>query len=53
MFLNLFNFPVAQKAQERLQPTCDEIQAVILFFEGIKTPSQITPSLSLKPSFIV
>ena len=36
---NLFNFPVAQKAQVKLQPIWLEIQAVSLFGVGIKTPS--------------
>ena len=34
-FLSNFRVPVAQKAQSKLQPTCEDIQAVILFLDGI------------------
>ena len=45
--------PVAQNLQVKLQPTCDETQAVFLSAVGIKTPSIICPSNVLKRDLIV
>src|SRR5690554_6141683 len=52
-FLSNFSFPVAQNLQAKLQPTCEEIQAVILVLVGIKTPSTTFPTPTLKAHFIV
>ena len=45
--------PVAQNSQAKLHPTCDETQAVSLFFEGIITPSTNSLSCSLRLYLIV
>src|SRR5438045_2992248 len=44
---------VAQNEQLRLQPTCEEIQAVILSAWGINTPSTNSPSYNLNANFSV
>jgi hypothetical protein len=45
---------VPQNLQVSEQPTCDEIQAVILPVEvGINTPSTILPSYNLKAFLMV
>ena len=50
-----FIFPVAQKVQLKLQPTCDDTQTVnrLSFGTGIKTDSIKCPSCSLNLVFIV
>ena len=48
-----FKRPVAQNWQARLQPICEEIQAVVLLFVGINTPSTILLSAIEKAHFTV
>jgi hypothetical protein len=45
--------PVAQNAQDKLHPACDEMHAVIRLLVGINTPSMICPSMVLNPHLIV
>ena len=52
-FFLSFNFPVAQNKQDKLQPTCEEMHAVILDEVGINTPSITSPSRVWKPHFTV
>ena len=48
-----FKRPVAQNSHAKLQPTCEEIQAVIRVSAGIKTPSQIWSSNKRKAFLMV
>ena len=43
-FLILLSFAVAQNSQFRLQPTCEETQAVVLDSVGMRTDSTKSPS---------
>ena len=43
-FLILLSFAVAQNSQFKLQPTCEETQAVVLDSVGMRTDSTKRPS---------